>query len=273
MNPCAFPLLPAFLSYYAAAEESRLPPASSRALQGLVVGALVSAGFLGVFALVGLPVSLGLGAIADAVPWFGLATGAALALAGVVTVLGLRIRLPLVMRARPRVRRGRGVGAVVAFGVGYGAASIGCTLPIFLALVGTSLGAAKVTTFLAYGLGMALVLMALATAAAFAREGIVRTLRPLLPHVQRLSGVLLTAAGAYLVYYWWRIRFGNDLTLADDPIVGFASRYSGHLESFARQHGVPFIVVAAGVVALALVTRVRRGPKNRSSVPSEAIRS
>src|SRR4051812_45155525 len=77
VNPCAFPLLPAFLSFYLGADEQRLPPASTRALQGLLVGALVAAGFLAVFAVVGLPLSLGLGAIANAVPWLGLATGAA----------------------------------------------------------------------------------------------------------------------------------------------------------------------------------------------------
>src|SRR5262249_19792769 len=69
INPCGFPLLPAFLSYYLGAEEQRLPRASTRALQGLLVGALVALGFLGFFALVGLPVSYGVGAIARAVPW------------------------------------------------------------------------------------------------------------------------------------------------------------------------------------------------------------
>jgi hypothetical protein len=40
-------------------------------LQGLLVGALVTVGFLRFFALVGLPVSYGVGAIARAVPWAG----------------------------------------------------------------------------------------------------------------------------------------------------------------------------------------------------------
>jgi cytochrome c-type biogenesis protein len=79
VNPCGFPLLPAFLSFSLGADEQRLPMASSRALQGLLVGALVTVGFLGFFALVGLPVSYGVAAIARAVPWAGLATGAALA--------------------------------------------------------------------------------------------------------------------------------------------------------------------------------------------------
>jgi cytochrome c-type biogenesis protein len=74
VNPCGFPLLPAFLSFYIGADEQRLPAAPSRVLQGLLVGALVAVGFLGFFALVGLPVSYGIGATARAVPWAGLAT-------------------------------------------------------------------------------------------------------------------------------------------------------------------------------------------------------
>ena len=57
INPCGFPLLPAFLSFYVGADESDLPRAPARTAQGLLVGLLVSAGFLGVFLLIGIPIS------------------------------------------------------------------------------------------------------------------------------------------------------------------------------------------------------------------------
>ena len=125
-------------------------------------------------------------------------------------------------------------------------------------LVGASLGAAKLTIFAAYAAGMMLVLMGLAVTVAFTRQGIARFLRRLLPHTGRLAGLLLVASGGYLVYYWYRLRFGNQLTLADDPVVGFVSRYSGQLESFARQHGTPFIVIAAAAVVFALILGLRQ---------------
>src|SRR3954453_360501 len=68
IHPCGFPLLPAFLSFYLGADEHELPRAPTRILQGLLVGALVSIGFLGLFALVGLPVSFGVALFARAVP-------------------------------------------------------------------------------------------------------------------------------------------------------------------------------------------------------------
>src|SRR3954451_16628273 len=85
INPCGFPLLPAFLSFYLGADEHQLPRAPTQIVQGLLVGALVSIGFLGLFALASLPVSFGVALVARLIPWAGLATGALLALAGLVS--------------------------------------------------------------------------------------------------------------------------------------------------------------------------------------------
>jgi cytochrome c biogenesis protein CcdA len=265
LNPCGFPLLPAFLSYYLGVEEQRLPHARTRVAQGLLVGGLVAVGCLVVFAVIALPLSLGVGAIADAVPWVGLATGAALALAGVGVLAGRRIPLPAL--PRPRVPRGRGLATMVLFGVGYGAASLGCTLPILLALIGSSLGAARLSVFAAYAAGMAVVLMSLSVAVAFAREGIARRSRPLLPHVARVAGVLLLASGAYLTYYWARVRFGDSLTLADDPVVGFAASYTARLQDVARHHGTLLLATAGAVVGLAAISALRH-----RHAPTELVR-
>src|SRR5213593_3273952 len=103
INPCGFPLLPAFLSFYLGADEHELPRAPTRILQGLLVGALVSIGFLALFA--------------RAIPWAGLATGALLALAGLLALSGRRIALPLHLHIP--VKRERRLVAMLLFGVGY----------------------------------------------------------------------------------------------------------------------------------------------------------
>ena len=43
LNPCGFPLLPAFLSFYVGTDDTRLPSAASRVAQGLQIGLLVTA--------------------------------------------------------------------------------------------------------------------------------------------------------------------------------------------------------------------------------------
>src|SRR5262245_16122212 len=193
VNPCGFPLLPAFLSFYLGADEDRLPRAPSRILQGLYVGGLVAAGFVGLFALVGLPVSFGVGLVARLVPWAGLATGALLALAGVATLAGRRLTLPFGLHVP--VRKERRMGAMLLFGVGYGAASLGCTLPLFLTLIAAASGPDKLTVFAAYAVGAAVVLMALALLVALAREGVARSARSVLPYMSRVAGALLVQIG------------------------------------------------------------------------------
>jgi cytochrome c biogenesis protein CcdA len=259
VNPCGFPLLPAFLSFYLGAAEAQLPRARTRVVQGLIVGGLVALGFLGLFAVVGLPVSLGVGAFAKAIPWGGIATGIVLVLAGLVVLSGRHVPIPLNLRV-PVVKERR-AGAMVLFGVGYGAASLGCTLPLFLTLVGASLGGATVGTFVAYGLGMTVVLMAISVLVALAREGAARAVRPILPYLSRVSGALLVLSGGYLAYYWARLRFGDSATVADDPIVSFGVRFSGEIRNFADGRGSIVIVAAAAVVALAAASGIRRAAK------------
>lgn len=269
VNPCGFPLLPAFLSFYVGTDEERLPRASSRIAQGLLAGLLVTAGFLGVFALVGLPIVYGAGIVADAVPWAGLTIGFVLVVVGLIALSGRRVALGL--RNPVRLGAGRRSQTMILFGVGYGIASLGCTLPLFLALVGASLGTesgSSLVIFAAYGLGMALVLTALAVAAALARQGLATSMRRLLPHMNRISGVLLLTAGMYMSYYWLRLEFGDKATLVDDPVVGFGFRFTSRLEVLARQDRALFLGAAAIVIAIALVIAVVHRARRRPGVPS-----
>ena len=254
LNPCGFPLLPAFLSFYVGADERRLPRAADRVLQGIVVGLSVTVGYLGVFALVSLPITYGAKVVADALPWLGAAIGVGLAAIGLLVLTGRAVSLP--SRLRVPVARERGLGTMVAFGAAYGTASLGCALPLFLTLVGTSLstegrgGAAAV--FLAFAAGIALMLTAVSLAAALARQGLAARLRRLLPYVTRATGVLLVLAGAYLTYYWLRLELGPAATLADDPIVGFGTRFTARLQSLASGEGELILVGAAVAVLLAI---------------------
>src|SRR5690349_12349857 len=137
LNPCAFPLLPAYLASYAASEDRALPPGRTATLRGGAVGLCVAAGAVGVFSLVGLPLLYGATWLTEALPYAGLAAGAALTLCGGVVLA--RGRLPVALRL-PWIGRSSGKRlSVFAFGVGYGAASLGCGLPVFLALVAATL--------------------------------------------------------------------------------------------------------------------------------------
>ncbi len=215
LNPCGFALLPALLSFYVGAEERDLPRAPTRLLQALLVGVVVSAGFLAVFSVVGLPISLGARRLTEAIPWAGIVLGVAMAIVGAPVSFGQCVSLSL--RHSMVATRERRPKAMFLFGAGYGVASLGCTLPVFLALIGASLASrgafAGLAVFGAYALGMAIVLTALSLGAASLRVGLANRMRRLLPYMSRTSGALLFLVGSYLAYYWSRARFASPGTV------------------------------------------------------------
>lgn len=267
VNPCGFALLPALLSFYVGADERDLPSRSTRLAQSLVVGATVTAGFLLVFAVVGIPITLGATAVITGVPWAGVAVGVAMILVGVFILGGKH--LSFAVRSPLQVRRGeKSPKAMFLFGIAYAVASLGCTLPVFLAVVGASLatrGAGPaLVVFGSYGIGMAVVLMALAVGAGLLRDGIARGLKGLVPHMNRIAGGLLLVAGIYLTYYWSRVLWGSAATLGDDPIVGFVSRFTATVERSASGDGRWFILAAAVIVIGAVMRLTWRGGEEGS---------
>lgn len=271
INPCGFSLLPALLSFQVGAREEHLPRAGSRFGRGLLAGAMVAAGFLCVFAALALPVSYGARLVADAVPWVGAGVGVVLILAGAVTLLGRH--LPIAMGGaypQPGQRagtRGRELASMFVFGMGYGLASLGCTLPLFFSLIGATLGTdwvGSLVVFAAYAAGMTAVLGALALGAALIRDGVSRHLRHLLPQVHWISGALLMLAGGYQAYYWARLQFGPSATVADDPIVGPITRYTAHLEVIAQRHDLTLVLAAGLLVSLVCLAGLVRAAQRRS---------
>jgi hypothetical protein len=102
----------------------------------------------------------------------------------------------------------------------------------YLTLVGASLSRGKLTTFLAYGAGMAIVLMALSVLVALAREGASRAARPLLPHMSRIAG-LSPARLRRLPLLLLGTSALRRHTAADDPMVSFVVRFSGQARDLA----------------------------------------
>ena len=273
LNPCGFPLLPAFLSFYVGTEEEdALVSPTNRAAQGLLVGLLVSAGCLGFFALVGLPVTFGVRAVAVVVPFAGAGVGLVLVGLGLHALRGRHVRMPFVHTKAPHLARTR--RAMLLFGVGYGLASLGCTLPIFLTLVAASAGtsgpAGSLAVFASYGLGMGLVLMALSVTAALLRDQLAQGLGRLLPYLPRMTGGMLVVAGSYLSYYWLRYRFGPRATLASDPVVGGVTRFTARAGVIAEDSGGVLVLGAGGIVAVALAFALMAQRKNQRSFDKRA---
>jgi cytochrome c-type biogenesis protein len=208
VNPCGFVLLPAYVGYYLGDARSG---GSGRglAIRALTVSATMTASFAALFGLAGVLAGLAASAFTSSLPWIGTVVGASLILLGGLLASGrdLRSRLgPLAAARLGGATRTRGLRGYAAYGVAYALASLGCTLPLFLSVVGTSLQAhgliAAVGQFVLFGVGMGVVLTAATFATAWIGDGLVRRARVLGQHIGWISAVVLWLAGAYVVYYW-----------------------------------------------------------------------
>lgn len=202
VNPCGFPMLPAYLSYFIGSDDAEADP-RGRVPRALGAAGAVSLGFLAVFSVLGIPINAGLSSLYGAMPWLTLVVGTALVALGVAMLSGRRLKVAL-----PRLDRGgtnRRFGSMVLFGASYAIASLSCTLPIFLSVVANTAERANAASgalaFVAYAAGMSVVLTVLTLALALARESMVRRLRRALRYADRVAGVLLVAVGIYLLYY------------------------------------------------------------------------
>ena len=220
VNPCGFALLPAYLARRLGTDGSGVSDTSDALLRAFAGGAVTTAGFLVVFGVAGGAVSLGAFWLTVALPWAGLVIGLVLAAMGVAVLAGRAVRISLPM-AKPAAS-GSGLQGDFLFGIGYGVASLSCTLPLFLTVTGTAITGgiiASALSFAAYALGMGTVLTALAVGAALSRSGLAAVMGSLLPYVNRASGGLLLLAGLYVVYFWAYVVVPLELPAQESMIV------------------------------------------------------
>ena len=205
VNPCGWAMLPSYGAYYLGSREAGYEqrPLILRGAEGFRLGLLMTAGFLAVFSVVGAIISLGLRVLIQAMPFLAILVGAGLVGLGLWLLFGGSLRLSI---PTPKIQaQARNPKSVFLYGMAYGFASLSCTLPIFMVVIGSSLatgtpGEAAVM-FGSFGAGMALVLMAVVISIALVKGAIVEQVQAVLPYVHRFGAALLVFAGAYLIWY------------------------------------------------------------------------
>lgn len=262
VNPCGFALLPAYLSAFVGIEHrAGRAGAVGRAL---TVSLALTAGFVFVFATFGLIVSPLALRIERYLPWATIVIGFGLVGLGIALLLGRQLMLAI-----PKFQKGGQDGTLPSmflFGVSYAVASLSCTIGPFLAVTTSTFRSENwlsgLGVFVAYGLGMGVVIAILTVAVALAKSGVVQRFRNLLPVMNRIAGGLLLVAGTYVAYYgWYEIRVLNGSR--SDPIIDRAV----DLQTWLQNQVVPddpisftiraVVVLAALTGALALVRRFR----------------
>jgi cytochrome c biogenesis protein CcdA len=212
VNPCGFALLPVYLSLYLGGKDHDFQRKSLlfRLARSFWISLVVTAGFGLLFGLVGAVVSAGGTFLMKAMPWLAVIVGLALMVLGIWILLGHTVTVYSIQNLANKLGDPRKISVLgyFLFGLAFAATSLGCTLPIFLMVVGSSAAAGGFSGglmhFAGYILGMGSVMQLITLGIALVKERlVVGALRRLLPYVQKLSGLLLLGAGGYILHYWF----------------------------------------------------------------------
>lgn len=216
-NPCGFAMLPAFLALFVADTSEEHTSPFGRFRRALLVSVAVTVGFILLFAAVGITIAAGARSLAGSFPWLGLATGALLIAVGAWLAVGGTLYTSFGERLSAPLSRVAGEGAprYFTFGLAYGLASLSCTLPVFLAVLGSTLTLSTLPQMalqiVLYGLGMGLVIALLTLSIALFQSALVNRIRQAVRYIAPVSAALLLLAGSYIVYYW--LTVGGLLTV------------------------------------------------------------
>ena len=216
-NPCGFAMLPAYMGLYlgVGADDDRGSFAAHIG-KALLIGGSVTAGFILLFAAAGAVIGLGARSVVGSIlPWLGLGIGVLLTLAGAWLLGGGKLYTALAQQMSERFGNPgqANVRGYFLFGLAYGLASLSCTLPIFLAVIGASFATASIWTafaqFVIYALGMGSVIITLTLGIALFKGAMVKGMRKVMPYMQPIGTWLMLIAGTYIVFYW--LTIGNVL--------------------------------------------------------------
>lgn len=255
-NPCGFAMLPTYIGYFIGTGEAEQPTRVRAVTRGLWVGAMLTFGFMAVFGALGLLIAafLSQGTVVEYIGYVTVVLGVVLIPMGMATFGGRQIMVSL-----PKMNRGtdsRESSSMFLFGVSYAVVSLSCTIGLFISAVSNSFTtdgfANGVGSFLAYSLGMGAVILFLTVSLARAKNHVAVNMRRLLPHMGKISGVVLVIAGLYLIDYGiWELRVLDDPTAANvlvDHVLEFQSAVSNWITTTTPERlGVLSLLGISGI--------------------------
>jgi len=250
VNPCGFVLLPTYLVYYLGTELNREDENKTTTLRrGLSVGLAVSSGFIGLFIVVGIISRAFTTVIRDNAKYAALIIGIGLVIMGIAMLFGWK--LPI---AQPdvSVQRKRTTWNMFMFGIVYAIASIGCTIGLLISVILGSINrhgfVSGVISIVLYGLGMGLLVTSLTVALAFARVGLVSTIKKSFKWFDTISAAFVVLTGLYLTWYW----LGAITDRGSDGVTSRVEHWQTSVAQFLQDAGVyPLLIVFCVIIATA----------------------
>jgi cytochrome c-type biogenesis protein len=169
VNPCGFALLPTYLGLYLGTSAAGRRSWPAQLKRALTVSLTMTGSFVLLFGAAGLLLDSAGAIVGPLLPWLSIGVGILLVLAGGRLIAGVSLS------AQPAERLADSLGSTAgqvgllgyaAYGLAFALSSLGCTLPLFLSVVGAGLAQTQTQTLvlqnlLLYALGMGSVVLIL----------------------------------------------------------------------------------------------------------------
>jgi cytochrome c biogenesis protein CcdA len=208
VNPCGLALLPTYLGLYLGSTATDRRPWPAQLLRAVLVSGTMTASFVVLFGAAGIVLDVAGALAGPLLPWLSIVAGVLLVLTGGRLVAGEALTASPTERVvdslGPAANR-VGLVGYAAYGMAFAMTSLGCTLPLFLSVVGAGFTQTQVQLaqhLLLYALGMGTVVLVLTVLAAIVGGSVFARVRGAGRILEPLGAVLLLATGGYIVYYW-----------------------------------------------------------------------
>ena len=201
LAPCAVALLPGYIVAFISRSGSD-SDTTTRLLRGLKLAMLSIAGIFAIYAVATILIISAAQMLKDYMIWVTIGMGSILIVIGILMAAGKSFSFTLnVNHASPKSE----VAEAFVFGLAYAIGALGCLFPLFLIVATQAMAAPSSWTgvgyFAAYFGGMSLMMIGTILMSVLARDIMMKYLRKILPHMEKVTGWLLIVAGGYVIYY------------------------------------------------------------------------
>ncbi|MDZ7771742.1 MAG: cytochrome c biogenesis protein CcdA [Balneolaceae bacterium] len=199
--PCAVALLPGYIVSYVSREGAETSDWRVSAWRGFKLALLSILGILAVYLVAGLLIVVAAQLLKTYMKWIAMAMGGGLIILGAFMVAGRSVAYSAGVRFG---RASNETADAFLFGLAYAIGALGCLFPLFLVVAVQAMAAPfwqGVSYLAAYFAGISGMMILAIVLSSLAREWFMRHLRTLLPHMERIAGVLLILAGIYVIHY------------------------------------------------------------------------
>lgn len=195
LSPCALPLLPAYIIYYLN-QKTR-----GHILQVFLFSFMTMIGFLSVFTLIGLFPSFAISFLSVNSKTLQISIGILLVFIGLL--YGLTNFFNHIPTLNITPLKSSGPISYLVYGFGYALASMSCSLPVFLLILGRSITVnvfENVILLVFYGLGVGSILFLLTITVYFSKDHLLTKILDSLPLIKKVSSIILILSGLSMIY-------------------------------------------------------------------------